>query len=726
MNVRLRWGLLVALGLVLALGLGIVCVSRATWAAEPAASSPLGTSFTYQGQLKGGSGLVDGQCDFQFSLWDSAEDLTGQVGTIESVLALTVTNGLFTVPLDFGEDAFKGEARWLAVAVRCPAGGGPYHLLTPRQMLTAAPYALALPGLWTQQTSTTPNLLGGYAGNYAGPGVEGAVILGGGQNGHPNRVQASYGSILGGEYNIVSGKYGTISGGGSNTVRGFAAAIGGGAQNVVTGTLATVGGGRLNRAHDFATAIGGGYDNLAGGKGTTVGGGVGNRAVLSGTTVAGGHLNYAEALTATIGGGEHILVTGELGTVAGGAWITVTGDYATVGGGWGNTASQYNATVGGGRDNTASGYNGVVAGGIGNTAAGDGPTVGGGGDNVASGDSVTVGGGFRNEAHDTFATVSGGGENVADGQGATVGGGEGNTASAQYATVPGGANNSAAGDYAFAAGRRAKALHQGSFVWADATDADFASTAADQFRVRANGGMQVHPGANSLFAESSGGARWSATLRANNTNVVTGVAAYLTNDSEFATSHFANGGTGQVLYLENGGSNDDGEGGGDFIMAVNDPESDTQFRVATDGEVFSDVGFNTPASDMAEMLPAVAGLEPGDVLAIGPDGKLARSTVPYQAAVAGVYSTRPGFVGGQPVEGALPGHVPLAVLGVVPVKASAENGPIRPGDLLVASSLPGHAMRCEGPPLCSGRTLGKALEELDEGVGIIKMLVTLQ
>ena len=94
--------------------------------------------------------------------------------------------------------------------------------------------------------------------------------------------------------------------------------------------------------------------------------------------------------------------------------------------------------------------------------------------------------------------------------------------------------------------------------------------------------------------------------------------------------------------------------------------------------------------------------------------------------MVGVYSTRPGFVGGQPVEGALPGYVPLAVLGVVPVKATTENGATRPGDLLVASSFPGHAMGCEGPPGCSGRTLGKALEGLDEGRGVVKMLVTLQ
>jgi hypothetical protein len=56
----------VALGLVLALGTGIVGVSHATWTAELAASSPLGTGFTYQGQLKDSSGPVDGSCDW----WD--------------------------------------------------------------------------------------------------------------------------------------------------------------------------------------------------------------------------------------------------------------------------------------------------------------------------------------------------------------------------------------------------------------------------------------------------------------------------------------------------------------------------------------------------------------------------------------------------------------------------------------------------------------------------------
>ena len=69
--------------------------------------------------------------------------------------------------------------------------------------------------------------------------------------------------------------------------------------------------------------------------------------------------------------------------------------------------------------------------------------------------------------------------------------------------------------------------------------------------------------------------------------------------------------------------------------------------------------------------------------------------------------------------------VPLAVVGLVPVKASAENGALRPGDLLVSSSTPGHVMRAgANPPV--GTVVGKALAPLKEGTGVISMLVTLQ
>jgi hypothetical protein len=125
------------------------------------------------------------------------------------------------------------------------------------------------------------------------------------------------------------------------------------------------------------------------------------------------------------------------------------------------------------------------------------------------------------------------------------------------------------------------------------------------------------------------------------------------------------------------------------------------------------------------MLPAVEDLEASDVLVIGPDGKLTRSTQAYQPTVVGVYSTEPGFVGGMRADSEMAGKVPLAVIGIVPVKVSTENGAIQPGDMLVASSLPGHAMHAgDNPP--QGTVIGKSLSSLDEETGVINMLVILQ
>ena len=70
-----------------------------------------------------------------------------------------------------------------------------------------------------------------------------------------------------------------------------------------------------------------------------------------------------------------------------------------------------------------------------------------------------------------------------------VGGGLGNQATLAYGTVPGGYLNLASATLSFAAGRQAKAMHQGSFVWGDSTAADIASTATNQFIVRATGGI---------------------------------------------------------------------------------------------------------------------------------------------------------------------------------------------------------------------------------------------
>src|SRR3990167_5029621 len=95
-----------------------------------AVAAPLGSQFTYQGQLKQGGAPVSGGCDFQFSLW-TAQGGGSQIGGTFSAPGVTVVNGLFEAQIDFGAASFPGEARWLEVAVRCPTGVGGFTPLAP-------------------------------------------------------------------------------------------------------------------------------------------------------------------------------------------------------------------------------------------------------------------------------------------------------------------------------------------------------------------------------------------------------------------------------------------------------------------------------------------------------------------------------------------------------------------------------------------------------------------
>ena len=157
----LKWlgiGLLVLVGIMVVgeffglLAYGNPARVLAQQAVAPSApvSSTLSSTFTYQGYLQKEGVPVDNMaCNFKFSLWDAANG-GAQSGT-QTINGVSVNQGVFTAKLDFG-NVFTGDEVWLETAVQCPGDGG-YTTLTPRQPITAAPYALSLqPGAVVSST----------------------------------------------------------------------------------------------------------------------------------------------------------------------------------------------------------------------------------------------------------------------------------------------------------------------------------------------------------------------------------------------------------------------------------------------------------------------------------------------------------------------------------------------------------------------------------------------
>ena len=111
---------------------------------SPAAEAD--TVFTYQGQLDHMGAPFTGAADIRFHIWTEAHG-GARVGEIVSYTDLAVTNGLFTVELDFGADALNSGAEWLQIDARLTGSGAQYQPLSPRQRITSAPYAVRTRGL---------------------------------------------------------------------------------------------------------------------------------------------------------------------------------------------------------------------------------------------------------------------------------------------------------------------------------------------------------------------------------------------------------------------------------------------------------------------------------------------------------------------------------------------------------------------------------------------------
>lgn len=187
--------------------------------------------------------------------------------------------------------------------------------------------------------------------------------------------------------------------------------------------------------------------------------------------------------------GDNHAFTGSPSVIGGGDSNTIWSKWSVIAGGYSNeiTGTVLNddarySFLGGGNDNTinATGDDLVLVGGVTNSITG------------ATDYAVVVGGYHNTIISATSSFIGGGAENeIVSGAHSVAGGGYDNDISGSYATVPGGRENGATGDYGFAAGRRAQATAEGSFVWGDATDADVTSPHENTAYLRATNGVTV-------------------------------------------------------------------------------------------------------------------------------------------------------------------------------------------------------------------------------------------
>ncbi|MCA9361926.1 hypothetical protein KC906_00985, partial [Candidatus Kaiserbacteria bacterium] len=140
-------------------------------------------------------------------------------------------------------------------------------------------------------------------------------------------------------------------------------------------------------------------------------------------------------------------------------------------------------------------------------------------------------------------------------------------------------------------------------------------------------------------------------------------------------------------------------------------DNDGECNASTTGRI-SAINYHTGDSDLAEMYFSGTELETGEVVMLAGGLSIDRALPGADTPVIGIVSTKPGMTLGADDKSLVEGErgYPVALTGRVPVKLSTENGPIKKGDVLMLSSLPGVAMKATG----TGATIGIALEDFDD------------
>jgi len=433
-----------------------------------------GTAFTYQGRLNDGANLANGNYDLRFAIFDAAS-AGAQQGNLITNSATAVSNGLFTVTLDFGNQ-FPGANRWLEIGVRTN-GASNFFTLSPRQALTPAPYAITAGNVisgglaaGTYASAVTFNnsnnsFNGSFSGNGANVTNVNAATLGGLSNSNFWKTTGNAGTLTGANFigttdnqplelrvngqralrlepvvngsnfsndvNVIGGSSvnfvapgisgATISGGGAgsyfgahltnSTASDFTVIGGGAAVNIQTNALYSV--------------IGGGHansiQNLA--QESVIAGGANNVVQFGANdaTISGGDLNSIQTSSAqsTIGGGYNNIIQplAAYSTIGGGGLNTIQNgaSTSTIGAGYNNTiqSNAINSVIGGGLFNVIRANYATIAGGVSNSVFFTGSTVAGGQRNSNSGMASMIGGGDENTVfnNNNYATIGGGQSN---------------------------------------------------------------------------------------------------------------------------------------------------------------------------------------------------------------------------------------------------------------------------------------------------------------------------
>lgn len=402
--------------------------------AMPSAGAQVTTAFTYQGKLEKSDGPATGEFDFEFRLYDSRNDGTVIAGpvTVENIL---VEDGLFATEVDFGSSAFGMMDVWLEVRVREGESTDGFTPLSPRQNIAPAPMA-------HHALNVEPDAVGGEQlrdGSVDSGTIEDFSIKG--NDIDSTEIQKRVDTLC---------SEGAWFSGIQATGTAFCSRLPG---NSGFGGLSLTG-------------------SLSSGSIPTEGAGVRLMWYPGKAAFRAGEVDGSQWDDVNVG--SHSIAAGQ-NPVASGPHAVALGE---------DVSASDQSAVALGRRALADGFSAVA---IGEGEAGDRNTVAIGTSAEATFERATaLGFGARATAFEAVAL----GNASAEGPRA-VAMGNITTASGNNATAMG-LGTSAQGANSLAAGRNAKAVHDGTFVWGDDDTSNFESTAANQFLIRAGGGAGIN------------------------------------------------------------------------------------------------------------------------------------------------------------------------------------------------------------------------------------------